>query len=63
MMQHFVFGFHGFEVSDNIRTLIKEYYVGNVILMKRNIQSTSLLPAIHAYPPPYPNPPFISCLP
>ncbi|KAF8961591.1 glycoside hydrolase superfamily [Flammula alnicola] len=37
--QHFVFGFHGFEVSQNIKTLIQDYYIGNVILMKRNIQS------------------------
>ncbi|KAI0744718.1 glycoside hydrolase [Earliella scabrosa] len=37
--QHFVFGFHGHEVSDNIRTLIKEYYLGNVILFKRNVKT------------------------
>ncbi|KAI0742746.1 glycoside hydrolase [Daedaleopsis nitida] len=37
--QHFVFGFHGHEVSDNVRTLIKDYYLGNVILFKRNVQS------------------------
>ncbi|KAI0668845.1 glycoside hydrolase [Trametes maxima] len=37
--QHFVFGFHGHEVSEDIRTLIKDYYLGNVILMKRNVQS------------------------
>ncbi|KAG6824085.1 hypothetical protein H0H92_008041 [Tricholoma furcatifolium] len=36
--QHFVFGFHGHEVSDNIRTLIREYYLGSVILMKRNVK-------------------------
>ncbi|OBZ74417.1 Beta-hexosaminidase [Grifola frondosa] len=39
--QHFVFGFHGYEVSDDIRTLIRDYYLGNVILMKRNVQSIS----------------------
>jgi len=37
--QHFVFGFHGHEMSDDIRTLIRDYYLGNVILMKRNVQS------------------------
>ncbi|KAH9948468.1 glycoside hydrolase [Amylocystis lapponica] len=37
--QHFVFGFHGHEVSADIRTLIRDYYLGNVILMKRNVQS------------------------
>ncbi|KAJ7089658.1 glycoside hydrolase family 3 protein [Mycena belliarum] len=35
--QHFVFGFHGHSVSSDIRTLIEEYHVGSVILMKRNI--------------------------
>ncbi|EPQ56064.1 hypothetical protein GLOTRDRAFT_149064 [Gloeophyllum trabeum ATCC 11539] len=37
--QHFVFGFHGHDVSSDIERLIREYYVGNVILMKRNVQS------------------------
>ncbi|KAF5353479.1 hypothetical protein D9756_008106 [Leucocoprinus leucothites] len=36
--QHFVFGFHGHEISDNVKTLITKYYVGNIILMKRNIR-------------------------
>ncbi|KAJ7623448.1 glycoside hydrolase family 3 protein [Roridomyces roridus] len=35
--QHFVFGFHGHTVSPDIKTLIQEYYIGSVILMKRNI--------------------------
>ncbi|KAJ7355555.1 glycoside hydrolase family 3 protein [Mycena albidolilacea] len=35
--QHFVFGFHGQSVSADIKTLIQEYYIGNVILMKRNV--------------------------
>ncbi|KAF9472829.1 glycoside hydrolase [Pholiota conissans] len=39
--QHFVFGFHGFEVSQNIKKIIEKYHVGNVILMKRNIQSAA----------------------
>ncbi|KAI1790589.1 glycoside hydrolase [Ganoderma leucocontextum] len=39
--QHFVFGFHGHEASDDIKTLIKDYYLGNVILFKRNVQSTA----------------------
>ncbi|KAI0717730.1 glycoside hydrolase [Cerioporus squamosus] len=33
--QHFVFGFHGHEVSDDVRTLIKDYYLGSIILFKR----------------------------
>ncbi|KAI8972552.1 glycoside hydrolase [Trametes punicea] len=37
--QHFVFGFHGHEVSDDIKTLIKDYHLGNIILMKRNVKS------------------------
>ncbi|KAG6845149.1 hypothetical protein H0H87_012945 [Tephrocybe sp. NHM501043] len=36
--QHFVFGFHGHEVSDDIKTLIRDYHLGSVILMKRNVQ-------------------------
>ncbi|KLO10001.1 glycoside hydrolase [Schizopora paradoxa] len=37
--QHFVFGFHGFEPSEDVITLIRDYKVGNIILMKRNVQS------------------------
>ncbi|GBE87136.1 Beta-hexosaminidase [Sparassis crispa] len=37
--QHFVFGFHGHDVNDDIRILICDYFLGNVILMKRNVQS------------------------
>ncbi|CDO75456.1 Glycoside Hydrolase Family 3 protein [Trametes cinnabarina] len=44
--QHFVFGFHGYEVSEDIRTLIKDYYLGNVILMKRNVQSSAQVHSI-----------------
>lgn len=36
--QHFVFGFHGHEITEDVRKLIQEYYVGNIILMKRNIR-------------------------
>ncbi|KAJ7695108.1 glycoside hydrolase family 3 protein [Mycena rosella] len=35
--QHFVFGFHGQTVSPDIKTLIEEYHIGSVILMKRNV--------------------------
>lgn len=38
--KHFVFGFHGHSISDNVKTLITEYYVGNIILMKRNIRGS-----------------------
>ncbi|KAG2145556.1 glycoside hydrolase superfamily [Suillus cothurnatus] len=37
--QHFVFGFHGYQVSDDAKELITKYHVGNIILMKRNVQS------------------------
>ncbi|KDQ54495.1 glycoside hydrolase family 3 protein [Jaapia argillacea MUCL 33604] len=37
--QHFVFGFHGYDLSQDIVTLIRDYHLGNVILMKRNIHS------------------------
>ncbi|KAJ8516298.1 hypothetical protein ONZ45_g6367 [Pleurotus djamor] len=36
--QHFVLGFHEKEITDEVRTLICEYYVGHFILMKRNVQ-------------------------
>ncbi len=36
--QHFVVGFHGQEVNDDIRRLIQTYFVGSVILMKRNVK-------------------------
>ncbi|KAJ7493469.1 glycoside hydrolase family 3 protein [Mycena galericulata] len=39
--QHFVFGFHGHSVSPDIKALIQEYYIGNVILMKRNVLSAA----------------------
>ncbi|KAJ7460600.1 glycoside hydrolase family 3 protein [Mycena latifolia] len=35
--QHFVFGFHGHSISSDIKTLIQEYHIGSVILMKRNV--------------------------
>ncbi|KAJ6496808.1 glycoside hydrolase family 3 protein [Mycena vulgaris] len=35
--QHFVFGFHGHSVSPDIKSLIQEYHIGSVILMKRNV--------------------------
>ncbi|KAG6370719.1 hypothetical protein JVT61DRAFT_11105 [Boletus reticuloceps] len=35
--QHFVFGFHGHEISEDAKTLIRDYHVGNIILMKRNV--------------------------
>ncbi|KAH0834019.1 hypothetical protein J3R83DRAFT_11255 [Lanmaoa asiatica] len=37
--QHFVFGFHGHEISEDAKTLIRDYHVGNIILMRRNVQS------------------------
>ncbi|KAL0956287.1 hypothetical protein HGRIS_002445 [Hohenbuehelia grisea] len=36
--QHFVFGFHGHELNDDMKTLIHEYHVGCFILMKRNVR-------------------------
>ncbi|KAF9529033.1 glycoside hydrolase superfamily [Crepidotus variabilis] len=37
--QHLVVGFHGTDVSSDIKTLIQDYFVGSVILMKRNIKN------------------------
>ncbi|KIL56481.1 glycoside hydrolase family 3 protein [Amanita muscaria Koide BX008] len=36
--QCFVFGFNGYELSNDIKTLIRDYHLGNVILMKRNVK-------------------------
>ncbi|OCH91328.1 glycoside hydrolase [Obba rivulosa] len=44
--QHFVFGFHGYTASDDIKTLIRDYYLGNVILMKRNVQNIEQVHAL-----------------
>ncbi|KDQ16431.1 glycoside hydrolase family 3 protein [Botryobasidium botryosum FD-172 SS1] len=44
--QHFIFGFHGTQVSDDIVTLIRDYHVGNVIIFKRNVQDLPRLRAL-----------------
>lgn len=44
--QHFVFGFLGYEVSDDTKELINKYHVGNIILMKRNVQSVKQVHAL-----------------
>ncbi|KAA1474062.1 glycoside hydrolase [Dentipellis sp. KUC8613] len=44
--QHFVLGFHGTDVSPEIETLIRDYYLGNVILMRRNVQSAAQVHAV-----------------
>ncbi|KAL4257425.1 hypothetical protein AB1N83_010835 [Pleurotus pulmonarius] len=36
--QHFVFGFIGVDLDENLRRLIQDYYVGHLILMKRNVR-------------------------
>ncbi|KAF9040166.1 glycoside hydrolase superfamily [Panaeolus papilionaceus] len=37
--KHFVFGFHGFTPSDNVKDLITKYHLQNIILFKRNIEN------------------------
>ncbi|KAG1728846.1 glycoside hydrolase superfamily [Suillus paluster] len=44
--QHFVFGFHGHEISEDAKELIEKYHVGNIILMKRNVQSVKQVHAL-----------------
>ncbi|KAG2344319.1 glycoside hydrolase [Suillus weaverae] len=44
--QHFVFGFHGYEASEDAKELINKYHVGNIILMKRNVQSVKQVHAL-----------------
>ncbi|KAL1663607.1 glycoside hydrolase superfamily [Schizophyllum commune] len=39
--QHFILGFHGQQVSEDIRTLIRDYHLGHIILMKRNIKDAA----------------------
>lgn len=41
--QKLIFGFHGTELSEEFKALIREYRVGNVILFRRNIQSARQL--------------------
>ena len=41
--QKLVFGFHGTELSEEFRQLIREYKIGNVILFLRNVQSADQL--------------------
>ncbi|EJT96594.1 glycoside hydrolase [Dacryopinax primogenitus] len=44
--QHFVIGFHGYSASEDIKTLIKDYHLGNVILMKRNVRDVQQVCAL-----------------
>ena len=37
--QKLVFGFHGTQLPEEFKTLIREYKIGNVILFRRNIES------------------------
>ncbi|KAH8822776.1 glycoside hydrolase family 3 protein [Flagelloscypha sp. PMI_526] len=39
--QHFIVGFHGLEASEDIKTLIRDYHVGHIILMRRNMTSVT----------------------
>ena len=41
--QKLVFGFHGTTLSEEFKTLIREYQIGNVILFLRNVQSAEQL--------------------
>ncbi|KZV99748.1 glycoside hydrolase [Exidia glandulosa HHB12029] len=44
--QHFVVGFPEPTISEHITTLIRDYYVGNVIIFKRNIESFEHIKAL-----------------
>ncbi|TDL21141.1 glycoside hydrolase [Rickenella mellea] len=41
--QHFVVGFHGHELSGEVISLIRDYYVGSIIIMKRNVKTIEQL--------------------
>ncbi|KAH9003623.1 glycoside hydrolase [Lactarius hatsudake] len=45
-IEHFVVGFHGYDVSPDIELLIRYYRVGNIILMKRNVKSAKQVHAL-----------------
>ncbi|KAH8979520.1 glycoside hydrolase family 3 protein [Lactarius deliciosus] len=45
-IEHFVVGFHGYDVSPDIELLIRDYHVGNIILMKRNVKSAKQVHAL-----------------
>lgn len=40
-------GFEGLSVTPDVRMMIEKYYVGNIILTRRNIQGMCLTPAPH----------------
>lgn len=47
--QHFVFGFHGYDAvqqNDNIAKLIRDYHLGNVIVMKRNVKGELVVDSV-----------------
>ena len=41
--QKLIFGFHGTELSEEFKALIREYQIGNVILFLRNVESADQL--------------------
>ena len=41
--QKLIFGFHGTELSEEFKALIREYRIGNVILFSRNVESAGQL--------------------
>ena len=41
--QKLIFGFHGTELSEEFKSLLREYKIGNVILFLRNVQSADQL--------------------
>ena len=41
--QKLIFGFHGTSMSEEFKSLIREYKIGNVILFLRNVQSAGQL--------------------
>ena len=45
-LQLFAVGFHGNEINDDIRTLIRDYGVGAIVLFKRNVRDADQLRAL-----------------
>ena len=44
--QHFVLGFTGFEITAEVTELIRDYHVGSIIIMKRNVRDIPHLRAL-----------------
>jgi len=47
--QMVIAGFEGYEIDDNVRQIIQEYYIGGVILFRRNVKNADQLLSLVNY--------------